>query len=157
MTATKSPISATREIRHGRAIDSVVALEAQHGHETALSRLRAFMIQYLNPLRSNAPQEIRAAFEVAEQLRNHSRLTPDLERARDLCWAYLSARRITYDFQNKDNCAARAVLAVLQREPPQLYLGEACYWFLQYADEVNDQSNSIDALVEKILRSSSEA
>ena len=36
---------------HGRAIDSALDVEAQHGHGTALSRLRAFIIEYLKPLR----------------------------------------------------------------------------------------------------------
>jgi hypothetical protein len=152
MTTIKPLTSETREIRHGRASDSVLDLEARHGHERAFSRLRAFMIEYLKPLRSSLPREIGGALEIAEQFRDHSRMNLDLQRARDLCWEYLSARNITYDFQNKDNCAVRAVLSTVQREPPQLDLGEACYWFLLFADEVCDRSASIDDLIQKYLK-----
>jgi len=140
-----------RDIRHDRLIDGLSAFERRYGHEAARSRLCAFMVEYLAPLKRVLPQDISAAFETAEKFKDEFLANEDMERARDACWKYLSAAgaKVELDFANKANCAVRAVLSALHREPPRLDLREACYWFLLFADVVEDQSAMLDDLVTK--------
>jgi hypothetical protein len=72
-----------------------------------------------------------------------------MRQARDACWEYLSSAGLKYDFKSRDSCATRTVLALLCREPPPIDLSESCYWFLSFADEVEDRSESLDALIRK--------
>jgi hypothetical protein len=149
MIAPKPLDPEARAMRHDLAIARVSEFEERCGHQTALLRLLAFMIEYLVPLKNGLPQEVRAAFEIAEQFREDLHTNDQIQRARDSCWQYLSTAGVTYDFKNRENCAVRAVLSALHREPPRLDLGEACYWFLSFADEVEDHSVSIDDLLSK--------
>jgi hypothetical protein len=144
-----STAAQAREDRHDRAIELVLRFEQRSGHQAAFRQLLGFMTEYLSlRLRALTPQA-RDAFATAERNKILTSPNGDIELARESCWRYLASQTFQYDFENKDNCAIRAVLCLLRREPPDVDLADTCCWFLSFADEVEDHSEAIAPLAMK--------
>jgi hypothetical protein len=107
------------------------------------------MTEYLSLMLGALSPQARNAFAIAERNRTVMSRNEEIEHARESCWGYLSSRTFRYDFEDQDNCAVRAVLSLLQREPPDVDLADTGDWFLSFADEVEDHSEAIDALAMK--------
>jgi hypothetical protein len=146
---SKSSDLEARESRHDRAIEAISRLEKENGHRAALCQLLEFMSEYLSLTLGALPIRAKEAFEIAVKFRTALTMNEQMERARDACWQYLSSYGSNHDFRDKENCAIRAALCLIQREPPKIDLAETCYWFLSFADEVEDHSHVIDHLVAK--------
>jgi hypothetical protein len=138
-----------RDNRHGYAIDTVAEFERSHGHQVGWRQLLDFMIEYLSLSRSDLPVEAQKVFSVAERFRAVSDINAEFERIRDSCWCYLLSVEFRYDFANRENCAIRAALCLIRREPPRIDLADTCYWFLSFADQFEDHSELIAGLADK--------
>lgn len=132
---------------YDQAVDSVLEFEKRHGHRAAWRQLSEFMIEYLSSMSGTLPAKAQKAFAVAVKVANLDGMNEEIEHTRASCCHYLSSVDFRYDFENRENCAVRAVLCVLQAESPSIDLADTCLWFLSFADKVEDRSEVIEDLV----------
>ncbi|MFC5326079.1 hypothetical protein ACFPPG_30225 [Bradyrhizobium oligotrophicum] len=130
-------------------IERLQRFERANGHDTALRQFMTFAVEFLNSMIMALPPTVPPLFSIACGDRTTLVNSAELDDARSRCWQAIDALDDPRDFQDKTNCAYRAVLCCLMREPPRLDLSETSYWFLSFCEVIEDHSDLLPDLTAK--------
>jgi hypothetical protein len=136
--------------RHDRAISFVQDAQQELGTKETFRRLISFMLSYLSLMRNSLPEAAKMTLDLSEKLNSTASTSEKFDAARIRCWNYLESTDRTYDFDNREAIAIRAVLCTLETDPSKNGdLGEYTSWFLKFADAVEDHSSEIMGLLKR--------
>jgi hypothetical protein len=124
--------------------------EQRHGFEETLKRARAFMISYLDLIRTALPEPAKHAIEVARGYSKGGLTHQDLADARKALWRYLKERRASADYKTPENAIVHAAFAPLTDHTdlkPGEAISERVSDFLDCVNRFEDHSDSVAVLL----------
>lgn len=127
-------------------IESLQQFERAQGHDAAVRQFKRFAVDFLHSMLTALPPAAQPLFSIALAYRDELTNSAELDETRLHCWQAIDATDSRYDFQNKTNCALRAVLICLTSEPPRFDLSETSYWFLAFCAIIEDRSDLLPQL-----------
>ena len=131
-------------------LNAIDDFEQDLGFEETLKRARTFMISYLDLVRTELPEPVKHALEVARGYSKGGLPPKDLDDARKALWGYLKERHASADYKTPENAVVHAAFAPLTDHKdlkPGEAISERVSNFLDCVNRFEDHSDSVAALL----------